>query len=192
MKQYTSCFIGVPLPEKYQKEFERLLVNIRKLYPNWEITYPKTPHITVYYLDSKSQYALPAIANVVKTKISILKNLVLTVDGFDYFSRDDLRAGIVFLNIVYPPAFVDFNWELTNKLILYYSADNNLPFHPHMTVARINGLKNKSSLKNNISDLGHKIGKQNWEFSIGEVVLYGVDSTKQPQHQERLITITVK
>ncbi len=25
MKEYTSCFIGIPLPQQYQAEFEELL-----------------------------------------------------------------------------------------------------------------------------------------------------------------------
>ena len=192
MKQYTSCFIGVPLPEKYQEEFERLLADVGKLYPNWEISYPKTPHITVYYLDQQSQQVLPSIASVIQTKVSIHKNLVLKINGFDYFTKDDPREGIVFLNIVYPRELVDFNREITDKLSQYYSTDNNLPFHPHMTIARVNGLKNESSLKNYISHIGHKISKIHWEFPLTEVILYGVDSTKKPEHQEKLIHIPIK
>lgn len=192
MKQYTSCFIGVPLPEKYQEKFEKLLDDVGKLYPNWEITYPKTPHITVYYLDKQSQYALPSIVRIIQTKIIILKNLVLTVNGFGCFTKEDPRGGIVFLNIVCPSTFADFNREITYKLSQYYSVDNNLPFHPHMTIARVNGLKNKSSLKNYVSYIEHKIGKINWEFPITKIVLYGVDATKQPQYQKKLVTIPVK
>lgn len=192
MKQYTSCFIGVPLPKKYQRKFERLLDNVGKLHPNWEITYPKTPHITVYYLDKQSQDGFPTIASVIQTRMSILKNLVLAVNGFDYFTKNDPRGGIVFLDIVYPPAFVDFNRDITDKLSQYYSADNNPPFHPHMTVARVNSLKDEPSLKNDVSYIEHKIDNINWRFPITEIVLYGVDSTKQPQHHEILIPFTVK
>lgn len=192
MREYTSCFIGVPLPKKYQAEFERLVAGVGKLYPNWEITYPKTPHTTVYYLDKQAQYVLPAIANIVQTKIRILKNLVLVVNNFDYFSKKDSRDSILFLNIVYPSAFVDFNLGITNKLSKYYSADNNLSFHPHMTVARIKGINNILSMKHYISNIKCNIDKINWEFPITEIVLYGVDSTKKPQHQEKLIHIPVK
>lgn len=106
----------MPLPDEYQKEFENLLDDIGKLYPNWKIVYPKTPHITVYYLDKQSQSVLPDIAGIVQTKKSVLKNLVLTVSGFDYFTKEDPREGIVFLDIAYPPEFVDFNREITDKL----------------------------------------------------------------------------
>ncbi len=191
MNQYTSCFIGAPLPKKYQAEFEKLLVGVGKLYPDWKITYPKTPHVTVYYLDKQSQFVLPDIANIVQKEIRILKNIVLAVNGFDYFTKEDAREGIVFLNIVYQPAFVNLNRALNDKLRKYYSADNNLPFHPHMTIARINEIKNMSSIKNCVLELGNKIGKVYWEFRITEIVIYGVDSKIQPQHQKQLITISV-
>lgn len=189
MKQYTSCFVGVPLHEKFQKKFESLLINIGKLYPNWGIVYPKTPHITIYYLDKQSQFVLPDIASTVQKEIRILKNNVLVVNGFDYFTKEDARVGIVFLDIAYPPVFVDFNRVLTDKLSQYYSADNNLSFHPHMTVARVSGIKNESGFKNYVLDLEHKIGKIYWEFPITEVILYGVDSSKHPQYQKKLIHI---
>lgn len=190
--QYTSCFIGVPLSAKFQEAFEKLLTDVGKLYPNWEITYPKTPHITVYYLDKQSQYILPDIAEVIQAKISIINNLVLTISGFDYFTKKDPKEAILFLDIVYPPAFADFNRELTAKLGKYYALDNNLPFRPHMTVAGVNGLNNNLSVKDCIANIEDKTREINWEFPVTEIVLYGVDSTKQPQYQEKLIHIPIK
>lgn len=61
-----------------------------------------------------------------------------------------------------------------------------------MTVARINGLKQESNLENDVSHIERKIDKINWKFPITEIVLYGVDSTKQPQHQEKLMSVPVK
>lgn len=185
MNQFTSCFVGIPLPEKFQKEFEGLLKDINSLYPKWKTVYPKTPHITVYYLDKQSQHVLPSVVGIIQTKINILKNLVLTIKGFNYFTKENLREDIVFLDIIYPHPFADFNQILKIELNQYYSADNNLPFHPHITVARVKGLKDVSNIEN-------KIYKPNWKFPVTEIALYGVDSTKQPQHQEKLVSIPVK
>jgi len=192
VKQYTSCFIGVPLPEKYQEDFEKLLTGIEKLHPDWEIAYSKTPHITVYYLDKQSQHTIPAIVSTIRTKLSFIENLNLKIEGFDYFTKTDPRGGILFLNVLYPPNFVKFNQTLKNKLDQYYSADNNLPFHPHMTIARIKGLTKGSNFKTHISQISQKINKIYWKFPVTEIVLYGVDSTKQPQHQEKLVSIFAK
>ena len=99
MPQYTSCFVGVPLPDKFQKKFEDLLVKIKKLNPNWEIVYPKTPHITIYYLDKQSQYVIPIIKNVVEKESGFLRKEILTVKSFDYFAQNDAREGIIFLKM---------------------------------------------------------------------------------------------
>lgn len=179
------------MPDKFQDKFEKLLADLVKLNPDWEITYPKTPHITVYYLDKQSQYVLPAIASIVKTKISILKNLILTVNGFSCFKKGDSRESIIFLDIIFKNELVAFNQYLAANLNQYYASDNNLPFHPHITVARVDDLLSVDNFENSVLKLEQKIGEINWEFPVSEIVIYGVDSTIQPQDQEKLITIPI-
>ncbi len=187
--QYTSCFVGIPLPDKFQNEFEKTLDKVKKLYPNWQIVYPKTPHVTVYYLDKQSQSVLPQIARAVSKETRLIKSISLKVQGFDFFAKEDSRQGIIFLNVIYPTAFENFNHTLTNKLNNYHAVDNNLPFHPHVTIARINEPGGDSNLKNSVKLLNSKIDQINWEFAINEVAIYGVNSRIQPQSQKRLISI---
>ena len=51
MKVYSSCFIGIALPQKYQEEFEKLLIDIKTIDANIETVQAKTPHITLFYLN---------------------------------------------------------------------------------------------------------------------------------------------
>src|SRR3989344_2908649 len=135
MKVYNTCFIGIPLPKKYQQTFKTLLVDVSNICPKLEIVDPTTPHITGYYLDVQSESNLADIAKIVESTIGLLKGAKLIVGRFDYFGEDDPR--VLFLNVLYPTALKDFNQSIT------------------------------------------------------EVVLYGIDSTKNPDHHEKLITISV-
>lgn len=189
MKGYTSCFIGVPLPDVYQQEFEVLLENLAKTEPQLEIVHPDTPHITINYLNNQSQFNLPDIVKRVKTKIAVLKNAEITVGGFGYFRGDKPR--VLFLNVLYPEVFREINQAITRELIKYGADDNKLPFHPHLTVGKLTTLKAQQAFKDSVNQLELKLNQVNWFFSIKEVVLYGVDSTKHPQYQEKLITISI-
>lgn len=187
MKEYTSCFIGIPLPEKFQPDFESLLRDVSQIDPLLEITYPKMPHITGYYLDKQSQFYLPDIVQSVESKISLLESVELTIGGFGYFRGDNPR--VIFLNVQYPEALKGFSDAVAESLSKYYAPDDNLPFYPHMTVAKLITPRAQQSYEMTEPKLKLRLNEVNWTFPVTEVVLYGVDSTKKPEHQEKLIPI---
>ncbi|OGE64270.1 2'-5' RNA ligase [Candidatus Daviesbacteria bacterium RIFCSPLOWO2_02_FULL_36_7] len=189
MISYTSYFIGIPMPEKYQQGFEDLQADVSQISPLFKTTHPKTPHITAYYLDKQTQSALPEIAESVKKYLEILNGVKLKVGGFGYFRGDDPK--VLFLDVDYPEAFNEFNKIISKSLSVYYSSDKDLPFHPHITVAWVGDPKSQKAFKLYQSDLKSLLDKINWSFKITEVVLYGVDSTKKPEYLEKLITLAL-
>jgi len=190
MNSYTSCFIGIPIPEKYQQSFESLLEKIPQINPLFKPPYSKTPHITVCYLDKQSQVNLLGIAENIKNYLQILKGVKLKIGGFGYFRGDDPK--VLFLDVKYPKALKEFNEVITKSLSVYSATDQNLPFHPHVTVAWVGDPKAQQVFKAYQSDLKVLLDEVNWSFEITEVVLYGADSTKKPEYQEKLISLVVK
>lgn len=190
MKDYSSYFIGIPLPEKYQQDFENLQTDISQISPLFKTTHPKTPHITVCYLDKQPQSALSKIAEDVKKHLRILKRAKLKVGGFGHFGEDKPR--ILFVDVQSPPQLQEFEKALSKSLSIYSAPDNNLPFHPHVTLAWVGNPEAQETFKASQLELNSKLKKTNWTFDITEVVLYGVDSTKKPEYHEKLISIAVK
>ncbi len=190
MKDYSSYFIGIPLPQKYQQDFEDLQAGVSQISPLFKTTHPKTPHITVYYLDKQSQSSLPRIIENVKKHLEILKGAKLKVGGFGYFGEDKPR--ILFVDVQYPPQLQEFNKEISKSLSIYSAHDNSLPFHPHVTVAWVGDPEAQEAFKASLSELNSKFKEANWTFDVTEVVLYGVDSTKKPEYHEKLISIAVE
>lgn len=190
MKDYSSYFIGIPLPQKYQHSFEDLQKDISQISPLFKTTHPKTPHITVCYLGKQSQSALPEIAEDVKKYLEILKGVKLKVGGFGYFGEDKPR--ILFVDVQYPPELREFNKAISRSLSIYCAVDNDLPFYPHVTVAWVGYPKAQEAFKTSLSKLGSTLNKVNWTFDVTELVLYGVDTTKKPEYHERLMTFAVK
>lgn len=190
MKDYSSYFIGIPLPEKYQQDFEDLQKDVSQISPLFKTTHPKTPHLTICYLGKQSKSILPEIAEDVKKHLEILKGTKLKVGGFGYFGEDKPR--ILFVDVQYPPQFQEFNKEISKSLSIYCASDNSLPFHPHVTVAWVGDTEAQNVFKASLSKLGYILNKVNWTFDITEVVLYGVDSTEEPEYHEKLISIAVE
>lgn len=190
MKNYSSYFIGIPLPEKYQKDFEYLQTDVSQISPLFKTTHPKSPHITVYYLAKQSQSALPGIMEEVKKHIEILKGAKLKVGGFGYFGENKPR--ILFVDVQYPPELQELNKLLSKRLSAYSSADNKLPFHPHLTLAWVGDPKAQEAFKASQLELSSRLKEVNWTFDINEVVLYGVNTSQKPEYHERIKTITVR
>lgn len=186
MKDYSSYFIGIPLPQKYQQDFETLQTDISQISPLFKITHPKTPHITIYYLAKQSQSDLPGIAKDTKKHLEILKGAKLKVGGFGYFGEDKPR--ILFVDVQYPPQLQEFNKVISKSLSNYSAYDNSLPFHPHVTVAWVGDPKAQNAFKASLLELNSILKEVDWTFDVTEVVLYGVDTTKKPEYYERLIT----
>jgi len=184
MKDYSSYFIGIPLPQRYQQDFEDLQADVSQISSLFKTTHPKTPHITICYLDKQPQSALPEIAENVKNHLEILKGIKLTVGGFGYFGEDKPR--ILFVDVQYPTQLQEFNKVLSKNLSIYSAADNDLPFHPHVTVAWVGDPKAQNAFKASLLELNSSLKEANWTFDITEVVLYGVDTTKKPEYHERL------
>lgn len=190
MNRYTSCFIGIPLPEKYQPIFADLLEKIPQINPLFKQPFVTTPHITVCYLDEQSQDNLQKIADTVKNYLEMVKGMQLQIGGFGYFRGDEPR--VVFLDVKYPKALREFNESLTKSLSVYSATDNNLPFHPHITVAWVGDQEAQKVFKTHQPELQVLLDKIDWTFEITEIVLYGVDSTRQPEYQEKLIQMSVR
>jgi 2'-5' RNA ligase len=187
--KFTSCFIGIPLPPEYQSEFEQALGDIATIDPLLEIAYSKTPHITSYYLNNQAQLDIEGIASIITFNMPLLRNAKLTVEGLGLFREEDPRT--LYFEVAYPREFKEFNEALTKLLKKYNAPDNNYNFHPHLTLARLSNYDAQQSFKLNYPALKRQLSGIKWEFPITEIVIYGVDSTKHPQHQEKLLSIKV-
>ncbi len=121
----------------------------------------------------------------------LIKGASLAVNNFEFFGKEDSREGIIFLNVIYPSSLTDFNRQLTKELNDFNALDNNLPFHPHITIARASKTSSDSSLKNSVQFLNSRINQVDWKFIVNEVAIYGVNSAIQPENQKKLITIKV-
>ena len=128
------------------------------------------------------------IKEKVKQCILLLKEVNLEIGDMNTFGGDKPR--VLFLPVVFPDALKEFNKVLSRKLQKFITFNDKLPFYPHMTVARFTERSQATWEKNKMA-MEQELKKIKWQFSVTEVIIYGVDSTKTPQYQEKLITIPI-
>ena len=190
MKVYKTCFIGIPLPNEYHKEFVILTNKLQNCYPSLELALPKIPHITIYYLDEQPQSKLDDIAQNVESVISVIKGVDLKVSTLGFFGDNDPR--VLFLKVYYPDILVNFHNQVSKLLNKFFVNDDELPFHPHMTLGRMQTLQAKKEFKDLKGTLEIMLEQISWVFPIKELVLYGIDPTNLTEGHKKLITIPVK
>lgn len=187
MRQFTSYFLAVPLPATHFESYQKLLSSIKQKVPSLTLSKEDTLHITLFYLTRESEEAFDHIEKVVRDNLPILSGIDLTTSGINYFSAEDPK--VVFLDVTYPNAVKEFSDILKEELADYAAKDNELPFHPHLTLAVAKDPKSREDVLENQSDL-IKFGEEvNWQFRITELGVYGADSKETPEYQEKILSI---
>lgn len=189
MRDFTSYFIGIPLPGEFQKDYEALLCQANVIDPNIKTVNPLTSHITVYYLD-KFPTLIPAhTAELLKSKINLLANSQITVSGFGSFGGQNPKT--LFLAILCPTELKQFRKSIFKILAKNSAQDNSMPFYPHMTIAVVKAENYEKNFIHFQPQLKALLDNVTWTFTITELVIYGVDSIQSPEYQEKLVVIPI-
>lgn len=186
MKNYGTCFLAIHLPGKFSQEFEGILAEINKLKLDLKTAYPKTPHITIYYLAEQPIENLIEIEKIIKPYAKMLKDSQILVSGLDYFNRD--KPKVVYINVLCDDKLRDFEQKMREVLAEFYPASHR-GFHPHLTLARMNKKSARKNFIRNIEQIKKLAKNINWQFAIGELALYGIDPKNKEGHQEKIIII---
>lgn len=189
MKDFSSYFVGIPLPTTFQEEYEVLLNNVGLISNSIEVMNPKTPHITIYYL-AKFPTLIPThVVEILKPEINSLVNSVVTVGNFGVFEGENPKT--IFLDTKCPESLIPFRRTISRILGKNSAQDNSMPFYPHMTIGNVKAENYNDEFINIQPKLKNLLDGISWTFPITELALYGADSTQLPEYQEKLAVIPI-
>lgn len=186
---YTSSFIGIPLAERHHGSFRQVLRELAELNGALDLAYEATPHITAYYMGTEPLARLREISEEVVPVLSRLRGVKIHVHGVDTFGG--ARPKVVFLRAEASDGLLEFRADLLRRLVRWHVQENNLPYQPHLTLARARDRRAQRSLRKTLPLIIQRFAQVAWKFPITEVAIYGVDSTKNPQHQEKIISLKI-
>jgi RNA 2',3'-cyclic 3'-phosphodiesterase len=186
--QYTSCFIGIPLPNEFKANFRDAANEISAKLPSLETVDLLTPHITMYYLNEQSQLALESVQAKVRKQIGLLAGATVEVGGMGVFGGD--MPKVVYVQAECSKPVYRFHAEISKELTTHSAVDNDFGFVPHVTIARIKEADAEAFLEHR-DEIGRILSSFSWSFRVTELCLYGVDSRKQPEHQTQLLNFEV-
>jgi len=189
MKDFSSYFVGIPLPTTFQEDYETLLNSLSLISKSIEVVNPQTPHITIYYL-TKFPTLIPShVVEILKPKVNSLVNSSVTVGKFGFFGGENPKT--LFLDTICPENLIPFRKTISRILDKNSAQDNFMPFDPHMTVAKVKNENYKEEFINLQPKLKELLDCISWTFPITELALYGANSTQSPEYQEKLAAIPI-
>ena len=188
MKNYRTCFLAIPLPPQFNQEFELILDQLNQLKIDLATAYPKTPHITIYYLAEQPINNLIEAEKIVRPFVGTLDKCKISVSGLDYFDRK--KPKVVYLGVECDESLGNFEQNMREVLSEFHPAPHR-QFQPHLTLARMNRKSARQNFLDNPNQIKEIAKNINWQFAIKELALYGIDPKNREQHQEKLISIKI-
>jgi len=162
------AFIALELSPQFRKELKKIQKNLKHLSGEISWTIPENLHLRVYFLENISQEQL---SSVEKIKTNIAKKIksfpiALGVLGLFQFKYDNqiLWAGI---SSGYSQV-TQINTLFSKELSALNIKAGDKHFHPHITLARIKSLENKTELTKLIDNIKPNIANE----EITKLVLY--------------------
>lgn len=189
MKEFTSAFVGIPLPEKYFSEFKDIQSKTASYCGSIKLSDSNTPHITLFYLDKQSIKNLKEVEEIVKSTVELFRKLKVNSTKLGVFEIDNPR--VLFIEVIKSELLSRIHDELSKQLKQYRAQEEFLEFHPHITIGRLKDQESIIDFKNNYDILVNIYNKIKWDFRVTEVFIYGVDSEIKPERQQQLIKIKV-
>lgn len=162
-KKYPRCFVGIPLPDKLQKEFSDLRRELGDVESRLRLVDAESAHVLLVFLDKQDKETLAAAAKEIRPLVGPLAGINLSVGGYgDFQSR---RVKVAFLRVKGLEGKDNLVGLLREKLRRFNRDDK--PFRPHVTVARLAG---DSVVPEGIKE---RLNRVRWEFPVTEVAIYG-------------------
>ena len=153
--------------DKFRDDFKLLLKQVADISPEFEMT-DLVPHITIEYFGDQTEDNLKTVIQKAKANLKLLKGIKLYIGGLGFFNEDD--PFVFYLNVKHSPGL--------NNFVEVFERKDDLPFHAHVTVARMNSIESKKAFKVNIENLKRLLDRINWQFKFDKLDLYIRDDPK--------------
>lgn len=182
-KKYSRCFVGIPLPTSFLPKFMNLLADLAVTDSDLRLVDPRTAHATLYYLGDQNGETLEAVAEIVSGFARAFSGVRVFISSMDFFQSGETK--IIFLEVSGLEEVANTVGQVAARLRSFSEKEENLPFHPHLTVAR----KRNSTVINERT--AARLSEVDWEFMVEELAICGVDPTEEDPYQKILISLPV-
>ena len=147
MSTYNNLFIGIPIPENYIGEYNKILALLQNVDGNLKLNTTNFLHITILFMGRQDDYNVDEVEKVVKKHKKLLETSDVKIEGFGYFKNKNFD--VAHLRVNENEKLKEFFNSIKKDLNhMFLSKKSN--FDPHLTLARV---KSKSMNKKNLREL---------------------------------------
>lgn len=191
MKEYFSCFIGVPLDSEFRHNFEQTQKKLRQYIPKADFTEPRTAHLTLYYLGRQSTKSIEDISNIIYEDVDIIKGEKLKVgkEGLFYSRQESKQVPyVIYLEVEHTDKLLDLKEHLSSHLETYNKEDDRV-YIPHITLARLKSEESVEQYESNSEEIKSLLAEITWGFKLREIFIYGKSNLNSSNAPEILYQI---
>jgi len=170
MSAYNNFFIGIPIPEKYIHEYEKILLPYKNARKSLKLNLTKNLHITALFMGKQSERSVGKVERVVEDNKRLLSEVVVKIKGYGRFKNKNYDT--IYINVTQNRELSKFYRKIKKELKETFESKKN-NFNPHLTIARI---KNKELQIEKQGELETALKSVDWQFPVTEIKLYGRES----------------
>lgn len=166
MRKYLSCFLGIPLPNIYQPQFEEITHFLKSLYPHFRTVKPETPHVTLYYVGEQSYSNLQKLLKFAQQKTCLLSRQEVYINGLGVFGSKHPRVAFMSTQVGQPVHMY------AAHLRELFPIEEGIVFNPHFTLMRIHNAEARRAFLFHQDTIKQYLAKRTFIFPLTEIVLY--------------------
>ena len=169
-------FIAIELNKDIKEELAKLIEKLKSSGADVKWVAPENIHVTLKFLGNISQEKIERIKGVLDKNKERFKTFSLTIAGIGAFPK------LSFPRVIW--VGIDEGKDSAKKIYYFLEAElekegfpkEERPFSPHITIGRVNSIKNKEGLKSAIENLKFAAAKT---LDVDHVTLF--QSTLTPK-----------
>ncbi len=154
--QSMRVFIGIQPDGDAHRELESASAPLRRDFPDLRWVPAKNRHLTLKFLGEREPEEVTELRRTLSGTPLPVRDFALTIQGLGGFGgRDALR--VLWAGVSTPPGLITLHDWLETQLERLGVRRDQRPFHPHITLARIDRPLNTASLHKRLDSCGNSV-----------------------------------
>jgi 2'-5' RNA ligase len=137
-KDHIRAFFAIRLPQSLQDSLASLQKTLRQLFPDPTIRWSKPDHlhITLNFIPNLKIEHIPSLVNAVRQLVAQHPAFDLRFGPLELFPSKT-KPRIISCQVLPTAELSLLNQQITQALLSHQYPDTELPFRPHLTLARL-------------------------------------------------------
>lgn len=163
------AFIAISIPDRILQKVKTVTYLLKELRLDARFTKTSSMHLTLKFLGDIDEVLVDTVGEVLDQCVGMANQFTLDIERLGVFPNIR-RPRIVWVGVREEPLLIDLQRQVDRKLQRLGFNEENRPFKPHLTLARVKSLENLADFRRFLATEGNsfRIGS----FEVDAIHLY--------------------